>query len=348
MPIVTWHVGCTKTMADQMTLSQPLPILETRQLSKHYPRKTAPAAWLSQVSIVPAVDQVSLTIHPGETLGLAGESGSGKSTLARICVGLERPGAGSLKILGKTIDNPRRSQLRQISRVVQLVFQDPGGSLDPRMTVAESLSEVWRIHPVDDARPLVDKVAHSLQEVGLDYADAGSYPHQLSGGQRQRVAIARALAVNPRLLILDEAVAALDASIRADILNLLLDLQSQRGLAYLFISHDLAVLAQLAHRVAVMYRGRIVELGPAERVLTQPLHPYTQALLSAMPTPTPGLRSVRITLPTTTLADDAVGSGCGFRDRCLNPRRDDKCRTSPPMLEPGSKHSAACHYLEKL
>ncbi|MEK9144118.1 MAG: ATP-binding cassette domain-containing protein, partial [Elusimicrobiota bacterium] len=267
-----------------------VPLVETRALGKRF----CTTRGFFEKKAVAAVDGVSLSIFPGESFGLVGESGCGKSTLGRLILALEKPTSGSVLIDGKDLAGLRPSELRSLRRSLQPVFQDPFSSLDPRMSVRQTLEEPFLIHGELREKTLRENRLKSLLEmVGLSAAHLDRYPHEFSGGQRQRVCIARALALEPRLLVADEPVSALDVSIQAQILNLLKDLQSELGLAYLFISHDLSVVRHLCSRVAVMYLGRIVELSPSEELFRNPQHPYTEALLSAVPVPDPVLERGR-------------------------------------------------------
>ena len=292
-----------------------------------------------------ALAGVTLAVAKGETLGVVGESGCGKSTLARLLLRLEVPSEGTVELDGVDLGRLRRSRLRATRRRIQMVLQDPYASLNPRFTVAETLVEVVRVHRLAPGRkPQRDRVASLLEQVGLDPAFGARYPHEMSGGQRQRVGIARALAVQPEVLVLDEPVSALDVSVRAEIMNLLVRLRSDLGLTYVFISHDLAMVRHISDRIAVMYLGRVVELGPWQEVLDRPFHPYTAALRRAIPVPEPGP-------PGTALEPSLAGevpspahppSGCPFHPRC--PLAEDICRTSrPDLLELQPSHLAACH-----
>jgi oligopeptide/dipeptide ABC transporter ATP-binding protein len=286
------------------------------------------------VGAVRAVDGVSLEIHAGETLGLVGESGCGKSTLARCILRLIEPSSGSVTFDGRDVLACDRRQLRHMRHEIQIVFQDPYGSLDPRMTVEQLIAEPLQVHGLaGDRRARRARVAELLRMVGLSAEHAARHPRAFSGGQRQRIAIARALATEPKLLVLDEPVSALDASTRAQILALLADLQGRLGVSYLLIAHDLALVRAVAHRVAVMYLGRIVELAGCEQLFDAPAHPYTQALLSAVPIPDPRLerRRRRIVLHGEAIAEPAAGPACRFEPRCL--RAQERCRCQDPALD---------------
>ena len=289
-----------------------------------------------------AVNGVSLHVDAGETLGLVGESGCGKSTLGRALLRLEVPTAGEVYFDGRRVDG---GSIRSLRREMQMVFQDPGASLDPRLRIGESVAEGLEIHRLGKTRAeRRERVAALLERVGLEPSWMDRYPHEFSGGQRQRAGIARALAVEPRLLICDEPVSALDVSAQAQTLGLLADLQAELGLSYLFIAHDLAAVRQLSHRVAVMYLGRIVEVGPAEDVLSRPLHPYTRMLIEAAPIPDPekakarALRDVRGEPPSPLDAPP----GCAYAPRC--PLRTDVCGRERPELRGEHGHRAACHH----
>ena len=293
-------------------------------------------------SAVRALNGVSLSIARGETVAVVGESGCGKSTLARALVRLIELDAGQIDFAGADVRRLRGAALRAYNRRVQLVFQDPYGSLNPRMTVREMLNEALSVHRIVPRAARAGRIAELLALVRLP-PDAGDrLPHHFSGGQRQRIAIARALAVEPELLIADEVVSALDVSVQAQILNLLLELQQRLGLAMLFVSHDLRVVRHVAHRVAVMYLGRIVEIGPADAVFDAPRHPYTQALLRAAPKLVPGGRAREVAISGELPSAMAIPAGCPFHPRC--PRAVDVCRVTPPMRVLVSQgHVASCH-----
>ena len=291
-----------------------------------------------------AVDGVSFTIASGRTLGLVGESGSGKTTVGRTMLRLQEATGGRVLFDGRDVFALDSGALRALRRRMQIVFQDPYSSLNPRMTVQETLREPLEIHG------LAGTVAALLEEVGLDAAFATRYPHELSGGQRQRVGIARALSVEPQFIVCDEPVSALDVSVQAQVLNLLADLQARRRLTYLFIAHDLAVVRHIADDVAVMYLGKIVERAPAAEIYALPRHPYTRALLSAVPEPDPKAKQRRIVLSGDVPSPATPPPGCRFHPRCPHPLKSERCRSEvPPLREvpAGSGHLAACHYAEQ-
>jgi oligopeptide transport system ATP-binding protein len=316
-------------------------LLEVKNLKVHFPVKHG---LFSRVRAhVKAVDDVSLSIAPGETLGLVGESGCGKTTLGRAIVRLIEPTAGSVMLDGEDITKLRGEALRARRRKFQMIFQDPYGSLNPRMTVSQIIGEAIDIHDLADT-PAAQRarITDLLRAVGLDPSHAERYPHEFSGGQRQRIGIARALAVEPKLIVCDEPVSALDVSVQAQIVNLLMDLQQQRGLAYLFIAHDLAVVEHISRRVMVMYLGRAVEIAEAKKLVRSPKHPYTQALLSAVPVVDPDSKRKRIMLPGDVPSPIAPPPGCTFHPRC--PVKEARCEQDIPQLreiEPG--HWVSCH-----
>lgn len=316
-------------------------LLEVKNLKVYFPVKHG---LFSRVrGYVKAVDDVSLSIAPGETLGLVGESGCGKTTLGRAIIRLIEPNAGTVHLEGEDITKLEGDELRQRRRKFQMIFQDPYGSLNPRMTVSEIIGEAIDIHRLaDSSAARRARINDLLRAVGLDPSHAERYPHEFSGGQRQRIGIARALAVEPKLIVCDEPVSALDVSVQAQIVNLLMDLQQQRGLTYLFIAHDLAVVEHISRRVLVMYLGRAVELAEAKKLVRAPKHPYTQALLSAVPVVDPDSKRRRIMLPGDVPSPIAPPPGCAFNPRC--PIKEARCDAEIPALrevEPG--HWVSCH-----
>ncbi|MEV0942303.1 ABC transporter ATP-binding protein [Micromonospora wenchangensis] len=324
-------------------------IIEVRDLVKHYP-VTRGIVFKKTIGQVKAVDGVSFDLKAGETLGVVGESGCGKSTLSRVLMNLEKPTAGTVHYKGQDIAKLSGGALRRLRRQIQLVMQDPYTSLNPRMTVGDLIGEPFEIHP--EAAPRGsrrDKVKELLDLVGLNPEHINRYPHQFSGGQRQRIGIARALALRPEVIVCDEPVSALDVSIQAQVMNLLEKLQNELGLSYVFIAHDLSVVRHLSDRVAVMYLGKIVEIGTEDEIYERPTHPYTQALLSAVPVPDPTLRESKAIIRLTGDVPSPISppSGCRFRTRCW--KAQDVCAEQPPLLEirPGSDHPSACHFAEK-
>jgi oligopeptide/dipeptide ABC transporter ATP-binding protein len=319
------------------------PLLEVRDLVKHY---TAGGLFARGAPPVRAVDGVSFDVGRGETLALVGESGCGKSSVGRTVLRLQEPTGGEARFEGVNVFGLDRTELRRLRRRMQIIFQDPYGSLNPRMTVGAAIAEGIQIHRLATGPEVGRRVGALLEEVGLDPGYGRRYPHEFSGGQRQRIGIARALAVEPSFIVCDEPVSALDVSVQAQVLNLLADLQRDRGLSYLFIAHALAVVRQIAQRAAVMYLGRIVEAGPTEALLAAPRHPYTVALLSAVPEPDPDRRRSRIVLSGDLPSPSNPPPGCPFHTRCFHPSRNERCRTEAPMLRPVGATTAACHYAE--
>jgi oligopeptide transport system ATP-binding protein len=317
----------------------PAPLLKISGLVKHFPVRRGVFGRVS--GAVRAVDGINLTIHTGETLGIVGESGCGKSTLGRLAIRLIEPTSGGIEFEGQDLLALDASALRAQRRSMQIIFQDPFSSLNPRMTVAQTLTEPLRIHGLHTGRE-AQRVAELLQLVGLAPEHGQRYPHEFSGGQRQRIGIARALAVEPRLIVCDEAVSALDVSVQAQVVNLLQDLQQQLGLSYIFIAHDLSVVKHIATRIAVMYLGRIVELADKQALFAAPRHPYTQALLSAVPLPEPGARRVQALLTGDVPSPINPPSGCHFHTRC--PHAQALCASQAPVIEEHNGHSIACHF----
>jgi oligopeptide/dipeptide ABC transporter ATP-binding protein len=310
-------------------------------LEKHFPIKRGLLS--REVGQVRAVDGVSFWVSKGETLGLVGESGSGKTTAGRAVLRLIEPTAGSAWFAGQDIFALDADQLQQLRRRAQIVFQDPYGSLNPRMTVGAALREVLAVHKLAEGEAARKRVLELLDIVGLLPMHATRYPHEFSGGQRQRIGIARALSVEPEFIVCDEPVSALDVSVQAQVLNLLEDLQKKLALSYLFIAHDLSVIEHVSRRIAVMYLGRIVELGEASNVVRRARHPYTQALLSAVPQPDPARRAERIVLTGDIPSPAAPPAGCVFHTRCQHPLKDADCaRVVPPLAEKAPGHFAAC------
>jgi oligopeptide/dipeptide ABC transporter ATP-binding protein len=316
------------------------PVLEVQGLKKYFPVRKG--LLRRTVGHVYAVDDVSFTIGAGETLGLVGESGCGKTTVGRAILRLVEPTAGTIRLEGRDITSLSRAELRPFRRQMQVVFQDPFSSLNPRMTAGEIVGEPLKIHGLASRKTRREKVAALFEQVGLRSVEMDSYPHQFSGGQRQRIGVARALALNPKLIIGDEPVSALDVSIQAQVINLLMDLQRNLKLSYLFISHNLAVVEHISHRIAVMYLGRIVEHADKRTLFTRPLHPYSEALLSAVPVPDPSARRAKRIVQGDVPSPLNPPSGCHFHTRC--PYAEARCRTEVPRLresEPG--HYVACH-----
>jgi oligopeptide/dipeptide ABC transporter ATP-binding protein len=317
------------------------PLLSVLDLVKHFPIKRGVFGRVT--GQVRAVDGVSFYVAPGETLALVGESGCGKSTTGRAILRLIEPTSGSVKFDGVDVRALGAAELRKLRRRMQIVFQDPFSSLNPRMSVGAIVREGLTIHRLAEGSAADARVRQLLEEVGLRPEYASRYPHEFSGGQRQRVGIARALSVEPSFIVCDEPVSALDVSVQAQVVNLLQDLQRDRGLAYLFIAHDLSVVEHIADRVAVMYLGHVVELAPVDRLYSEPVMPYTQALLSAVPAPEPGVKRERILLAGDVPSPANPPSGCVFHPRCQHPARDAACaKIVPPLEEKSPGHWAAC------
>ena len=320
-------------------MSRP-PLLEVTDLTKHYPLKRGLLG--RSAGKVLAVDGVSFTIGDGETVALVGESGCGKSTVARTVMRLIEPTSGSIKLEGRDITRLGKAEMRPYRRQMQIVFQDPFAALNPRMRAGDSIGEILLVHGMRKRRERDERVAELFAQVGLQPGQMRNFPHQFSGGQRQRVCIARALSVRPKLIIGDEPVSALDVSIQAQVINLLMDLQKQNGLSYLFIAHDLAVVEHISHRIAVMYLGRIVEFADKHMLFADPRHPYTQALLAAVPIPDPTVQRTRQILQGDVPSPIKPPPGCPFHTRC--PRVMERCKVDvPKQRSVGSGHTVACH-----
>ncbi|RMF87599.1 MAG: dipeptide ABC transporter ATP-binding protein [Nitrospinota bacterium] len=326
-------------------MAQNRPLLEVRNLKKHFPIKGG--IFSKTVGYVYAVDGISFTLNAGETLGLVGESGCGKSTAGRTILRLIEPTAGEVYFEGRNIYSLNKSEMRSLRKEMQIIFQDPYASLNPRMTVGNIVGEPLDIHKVAKGTEREDRVATLLEKVGLRPEHIKRYPHEFSGGQRQRIGIARALALNPKLIICDEPVSALDVSIQAQVINLLEDLQQEFHLSYLFIAHDLSVVEHISNRVAVMYLGKIVELATDTELYGKPMHPYTEALLSAVPIPDPTVKKERIILQGDVPSPINPPSGCRFHTRC--PYTKELCRQEePPLEDKGNGHYAACHFSHEI
>jgi oligopeptide transport system ATP-binding protein len=315
------------------------PLLEVTDLIKHYPIRSG--ILRRKVGTVHAVDGVSFSLGVGETLGLVGESGCGKSTVARSVLRLVEPTSGQIRIDGQEITHLSKTELRPVRRSMQIVFQDPFASLNPRMTAGDIVGEPLTVHGLTSGRGRQERVARLFQQVGLRPDQMRNFPHQFSGGQRQRICIARALALGPRLIVCDEPVSALDVSIQAQVINLLIDLQREQNFSYLFIAHDLAVVAHISHRVAVMYLGRIVEIADKDELFRNPRHPYTQALLASVPVADPRARRLKPLVDGDVPSPVNPPSGCAFHTRCRY--AIDRCKLERPILsDAGARHQVAC------
>jgi oligopeptide/dipeptide ABC transporter ATP-binding protein len=320
-------------------MSEQNPLLEVTDLVKHYPVRAG--VLRRGVGIVHAVDGVSFSLSKGETLGLVGESGCGKSTVARSVLRLVEPTSGQIRIDGRDITHLSKSELRPVRRTMQIVFQDPFASLNPRMSAGDIVGEPLAVHGLATGEEQRQRVATLFQQVGLRPDQMTNYPHQFSGGQRQRICIARALALQPRLIVCDEPVSALDVSIQAQVINLLIDLQREQGFSYLFIAHDLAVVAHISHRVAVMYLGRIVEIADKAELFDNPRHPYTQALLASVPLADPRKKRLQPLVDGDVPSPVNPPSGCAFHTRCRY--AIDRCKVERPALrDAGPRHQVAC------
>ena len=317
------------------------PLLDVKHLKKHFPIKGG--VFSKTIGYVYAVDDINFTLEKGETLGLVGESGCGKSTTGRTILRLIEPTDGAIYFEGQDITNLDKSAMRALRREMQIIFQDPYASLNPRMTVGSIIGEPLEIHKIAKGSEKEERVASLLQKVGLRAEDMRKYPHEFSGGQRQRIGIARALALNPKLIVCDEPVSALDVSIQAQVINLLEDLQAEFGLSYLFIAHNLNVVEHISNRVAVMYLGQIVELASDEELYKNPQHPYTEALLSAVPIPDPTVKKKRIILEGDVPSPINPPKGCHFHTRCMY--KDKICEeVEPEFKDIGGGHWVACHF----
>lgn len=320
--------------------------LEVENLVKHFPIFSRGILLRKKIGVIHAVDGISFSIKKGETFGLVGESGCGKTTTARTILNLDRPTAGKIYLegneTGKVFNSRNKKEILKLRRKMQYVFQDPYASLDPRMTVADIIIEPFLIHSHIPKEKRLNRLYELLDLVGLEDYHAERYPHEFSGGQRQRICIARALAVEPQLLIADEPVASLDVSVRAQILNLLQGLQQKLQMTYLYISHDLSTVKHICHRVAVMYLGKIVEMAETDELFDSPIHPYTQALLSAIPVPDPETKRSRIILPGEIPSPINPPSGCRFQPRCIYAKKHGCLEVAQELVDIGNGHLVAC------
>ena len=320
------------------------PLLEVKDLKKYFPLKRG--LFSRTGGSVKAVDGITFSVHPGQTLGIVGESGCGKSTLGRNIIRLQEPTSGKIKYENQNITHLNEAKLRKVRRDMQIIFQDPYASLNAKLRIQEIVGEPLRVHKVGTRTERQEKIQYLMEKVGLEADHLSRFPHEFSGGQRQRIGIARALSLNPKLIVCDEPVSALDVSVQSQVINLLQDLQDEFGLTYLFISHDLSVVRHISDRVAVMYLGKIVELADTEKIYKQAAHPYTRALLSAIPIPDPEeqKKRQRIVLKGDVPSPVHLPSGCRFHTRC--PLATDQCRVEEPVFEEKEAgHWIACHYV---
>lgn len=322
------------------------PILRVKNLKKYFPIHGG--ILYREVARIHAVDDVTFDVFPGETLGIVGESGCGKSTLGRAIAQIYKPDQGEVLYQGQDLLPLSRKEMKPLRKEIQMIFQDPYESLNPRLSIEDTLMESFQIHGVGNSyEERVEKICALLKRVGLSENARFRYPHEFSGGQRQRIGVARAIAQKPNLIICDEPVSALDVSIQSQVINLLLDLQDEMNLAYIFISHDLSVVRHVSDRIAVMYLGKVVEIADADRLYQQPLHPYTQALISAIPVPDPDAKKDRIILEGDVPSPISPPSGCRFHTRCRF--AESQCRLAEPQLESYEEgHKVACHFAGKL
>ncbi|MGM8215869.1 ABC transporter ATP-binding protein [Bacillaceae bacterium W0354] len=316
-------------------------LLETKNLKKYFPINDG--LFVKEKRFVKAVDDISLKVYKGETFSLVGESGSGKSTLGRTILRLQEPTEGQIFFEGQDITSLKKKEMRKIRHDMQVIYQDPFGSLNPRMKVIDLIGEPYQINRMLSGKKLESRVIELMELVGLDPSRRNRYPHEFSGGQRQRIGIARAIALNPKFILADEAVSALDVSVQAQVINLLMDLQEQLDLTYLFIAHGLNVVRHISDRVGVMYLGHLVEVGEVEELYKRPAHPYTSALISTNPTPDPRAKREKVILKGEIPSPSNPPSGCRFHTRC--PLAQDRCKTETPKLVPISEErSVACHF----